>query len=121
MGQQGSGHIVNISSTAGRQAYAGAAVYNATKWGVGAFSEALRQEVLHANVRVTIIEPGAVETELADHVSNPMAREAIERLRKQMKAPLQAEDIAEAIWYAVSQPSHVNVNEILVRPTEQSR
>jgi NADP-dependent 3-hydroxy acid dehydrogenase YdfG len=121
MGEQGSGHVVNISSTAGRNAYAGAAVYNATKWGVGAFSEALRQEVLHANVRVSVIEPGATLTELADHVANPMAREAIERMRKEMKAPLQAEDIAEAIFYAVTQPAHVNVNEVLVRPTEQVR
>jgi NADP-dependent 3-hydroxy acid dehydrogenase YdfG len=121
MGEQGSGHVVNISSTAGRNAYAGAAVYNATKFGVNAFSEALRQEVLHANVRVSVIEPGATRTELADHVTHPMAREAIERMRKEMKAPLEAEDIAEAIHFAVSQPQHVNVNEVLVRPTEQSR
>jgi NADP-dependent 3-hydroxy acid dehydrogenase YdfG len=121
MGGQGSGHIVNISSTAGRTATAGVAVYNATKWGVNAFSEALRQEVLHANVRVTIVEPGAVTTELADHVTNPMAKEAIERMRKEMKNPLRSEDIAQAIHYAVSQPPHVNVNEILIRPTEQTR
>jgi NADP-dependent 3-hydroxy acid dehydrogenase YdfG len=121
MGAQGSGHVVNISSTAGRNAYAGAAVYNATKWGVNGFSEALRQEVLHANVRVSIVEPGAVDTELADHVTNPLAKEAIERMRTEMKSPLRAEDIAEAIFYAVSQPNHVNVNEILVRPLEQQR
>jgi NADP-dependent 3-hydroxy acid dehydrogenase YdfG len=121
MGSQGSGHVVNISSTAGRYAYAGAAVYNATKWGVNGFSEALRQEVLHAKVRVTVIEPGAVETELADHITNPIAKEAIQRLRTEMKEPLRAEDIAEAIFYAVSQPGHVNVNEMLVRPLEQQR
>jgi NADP-dependent 3-hydroxy acid dehydrogenase YdfG len=121
MGEQGSGHVVNISSTAGRNAYAGAAVYNATKFGVNAFSEALRQEVLHANVRVTVIEPGATITELVDHVTNPLAREAIERMRKEMKAPLRAEDIADAILFAVSRPPHVGVNEVLVRPSEQTR
>jgi NADP-dependent 3-hydroxy acid dehydrogenase YdfG len=121
MGEQGSGDIVNVSSVAGRTARAGVAVYNATKWGVGAFSEALRQEVLHANVRVTVVEPGAVDTELADHVTNPLARQAIDRMRKEMKAPLVADDIANAILYAVSQPQHVSVNEILVRPTEQER
>ena len=121
MGEQGSGHIVNISSVAGRIARAGVAVYNATKWGVGAFSEALRQEVLHANVRVTIIEPGMVDTELGDHVANPLARQALDRAIAETKAPLRADDIANAIVYAVSQPAHVNVNEILVRPTEQAR
>jgi NADP-dependent 3-hydroxy acid dehydrogenase YdfG len=121
MGEQGSGHIVNISSVAGRIARAGVAVYNATKFGVCAFSEALRQEVLHANVRVTIVEPGMVETELADHVTNPMARQAIEQVRAEMKHPLTSDDIAASIMYAVSQPQHVSVNEILVRPTEQTR
>jgi NADP-dependent 3-hydroxy acid dehydrogenase YdfG len=121
MGQQGSGHIVNISSVAGRTTRAGVAVYNATKWAVCAFSDALRQEVLHANVRVTVIEPGVVETELGDHVTHPLAREALDRIRKEMKAPLQADDIARSIVYAISQPQHVSVNEILVRPTEQER
>jgi NADP-dependent 3-hydroxy acid dehydrogenase YdfG len=121
MREQGGGHIVNISSVAGRTARAGAGVYNVTKWGVGAFSEALRQEALHANIRVTVIEPGAVVTELAEHSTHPMARAALEQMRKEMKEPLRAEDIAEAIHYAVAQPSRVNVNEILIRPTEQSR
>jgi NADP-dependent 3-hydroxy acid dehydrogenase YdfG len=121
MGQQGSGHIVNISSVAGRTTRAGVAVYNATKWAVCAFSDALRQEVLHANVRVTVIEPGVVETELGDHVTHPLAREAIERMRTEMKAPLEADDIARSILYAVSEPQHVSVNEVLVRPTEQER
>jgi NADP-dependent 3-hydroxy acid dehydrogenase YdfG len=88
---------------------------------VGAFSESLRQEALHLNVRVTIIEPGMVVTELQEHTTNEMARQAMDRALADTKAPLQAEDIAEAIHYAVSQPPHVNVNEILVRPTEQSR
>jgi NADP-dependent 3-hydroxy acid dehydrogenase YdfG len=121
MGEQRSGHIVNISSVAGRTTRPGVAVYNATKWAVCAFSDALRQEVLHANVRVTVIEPGMVETELADHVTNPLARETIDRIRADMKAPLRADDIARSILYAVSEPEHVSVNEILVRPTEQER
>jgi NADP-dependent 3-hydroxy acid dehydrogenase YdfG len=121
MREQGSGHIVNVSSVAGRTARAGVAVYNATKFAVGAFSEALRQEALYANIRVTIVEPGVVETELGDHVTNEMARQAIAQIRKEMKSPLQAEDIADTIFYAVSRPQHVGVNELLVRPTEQSR
>jgi NADP-dependent 3-hydroxy acid dehydrogenase YdfG len=112
---------VNVSSVAGRVARLGTGVYNATKWAVGAFSESLRQEGVHINVRVTIIEPGMVETELADHTTSEMAKAAIDQMRKEMKAPLAAQDIAESIFYAVSQPSHVSVNEILVRPTEQSR
>jgi NADP-dependent 3-hydroxy acid dehydrogenase YdfG len=121
MRDQGGGHMVNVSSVAGRTASLGVGVYNATKWAVGAFSESLRQEALHLNVRVTIIEPGMVVTELQDHTTNEMAKQAMERALAETKAPLQAEDIAGAIFYAVSQPPHVNVNEILVRPTEQSR
>jgi NADP-dependent 3-hydroxy acid dehydrogenase YdfG len=121
MREQQSGHIVNVSSVAGRTASLGVAVYNATKWGVVAFSEALRQEVLHINVRVTAIEPGYVVTELQEHSTNPMARAAIEKMGQDTKAPLQAQDIADAICFAVSRPQHVNVNEILVRPLEQSR
>jgi NADP-dependent 3-hydroxy acid dehydrogenase YdfG len=121
MRDQGGGHIVNVSSVAGRVARLGTGVYNATKWAVGAFSESLRQEAVHVNVRVTIIEPGMVETELADHTTSEMAKQAIAQMRSEMTAPLQASDIAESIFYAVSQPQHVSVNEILVRPTEQSR
>ena len=99
----------------------GSGVYNATKHGVGAFSESLRQEVTGRHLRVSLVEPGAVATELADHVTNPLARAAIDQMRKEMKAPLRAEDIAEAIFYAVSQPQHLSVNEILIRPTEQTR
>jgi NADP-dependent 3-hydroxy acid dehydrogenase YdfG len=121
MRDQGGGHIVNLSSVAGRTASLGVGVYNATKWAVGAFSESLRQEALHLNVRVTIIEPGMVVTELQEHTTNEMARQAMDRMLADTKAPLQAQDIAEAIFYATSQPAHVNVNEILVRPTEQAR
>jgi NADP-dependent 3-hydroxy acid dehydrogenase YdfG len=121
MGEGGGGHVVNVSSTAGRHAFMGAAVYNFTKFGVVGFSEALRQEALHANIRVTIIEPGFTETELQGHNTNPMVVEATEKMREQIGELLQADDIAAAINYAVSQPPHVNVNEILVRPTKQQR
>jgi NADP-dependent 3-hydroxy acid dehydrogenase YdfG len=117
---QGGGHIVNISSVAGRTARAGSGVYNATKWGVGAFSESLRQEVYKDKIRVTIIEPGAVATELSNHITDTEAKERIEEWVKSI-TPLKSEDIAAAIVYAVSQPPHVNVNEILIRPTEQDR
>jgi NADP-dependent 3-hydroxy acid dehydrogenase YdfG len=117
---QKSGHIVNISSVAGRIARAGMAGYNVTKWGVNAFSEALRQEVYQDNIRVTIIEPGLVETEIDQHITDVVAKQEIEARRKAI-TPLQSEDIAAAIIYAVTQPQHVNVNEILIRPTLQDR
>ena len=118
MKAQGSGHIVNISSVAGRTVREGSAVYNATKWGVGAFSEALRQEVYRDHIRVTVIEPGAVATELQEHITDPAAKEQVEGLIRSM-TPLQSEDIAAGIVDAVTQPPRVNVNEILIRPTEQ--
>lgn len=117
---QKSGHIVNISSVAGRTARAGSGVYNATKWGVGAFSEALRQEVYQDHIRVTIIEPGAVATELTEHITNPEAKKGVRDWISHM-TPLESEDIAAAIVYAVTQPPRVNVNEILIRPTDQER
>ena len=121
MAEQGSGHIVNLSSVAGRIAALGSAVYNLTKWGVGGFSEGLRQEVLHAGIRVTIVEPGFVETELQGHNQNPMVVEQIEKSQKQIGDLLQADDIADAIAYAVTRPQHVSINEVLVRPTGQQR
>jgi len=120
MRDQGGGDIVNVSSVAGRTASLGVAAYNATKWGVVGFSEGLRQEALHVKVRVTVIEPGFVATELQDHSTNPMAKAAIEDMREKT-TPLEPEDIAESIYYAVSQPPRVSVNEILIRPTEQAR
>jgi NADP-dependent 3-hydroxy acid dehydrogenase YdfG len=120
MERQKSGHIVNISSVAGRTARAGAAVYNATKWAVGAFSEALRQEVYKSGIRVTIIEPGAVTTELLDHITVPRVKADMQAWVGSLAA-LTSEDIANSIVYAVTQPQHVNVNEILIRPTEQER
>ncbi len=120
MKAQGEGHIVNISSVAGRIARAGSAVYNLTKWGVGAFSEALRQEVHKEKIRVTVIEPGAVATELLEHITHPEAKRRQLEFAQGM-TQLQSEDIAAAIVYAVTQPPRVNVNEVLIRPTEQDR
>ncbi|HZW88602.1 MAG TPA: SDR family NAD(P)-dependent oxidoreductase [Myxococcaceae bacterium] len=120
MRRQKDGHVVNISSTAGRVANPDASVYAATKFGVGAFSEALRREVYQDNIRVTIVEPGAVATELREHVPDPDTRERIDTWARSLRQ-LQSEDVAAAILYAVSQPPHVNVNEILLRPTDQER
>jgi clavulanate-9-aldehyde reducatase len=121
MAEQRSGDIVNVSSVAGRRADAGAAVYNMTKFGVHAFSEALRQEALHVGVRVTTVAPGFVETELQGHNTNPLVRRTMERNREEIGQVLKAEDIAREILHAVSLPSHVCINEIVVRPTGQAR
>jgi NADP-dependent 3-hydroxy acid dehydrogenase YdfG len=121
MAEQQSGHIVNISSVAGRTTAAGAAVYNFTKWGVTGFSDALRQEASHVNVRVTCVEPGFVDTELQGHNKNPVVVQAMEKARESLKKVLEADDIAQAILYAVSLPEHVAVNELMVRPTSQTR
>jgi clavulanate-9-aldehyde reducatase len=119
MQEQGAGHIVNVSSVAGRTARLGSGVYNATKWGVGAFSESLRQEALNYGVRVTIIEPGYVDTELQGHNEHPMVVERMAKDKEQIGKVLEADDIANAIVYAVQQPAHVSINEVLVRPTKQ--
>ena len=109
--------MVNVSSVAGRVAREGSAVYNATKHGVGAFSEALRQEVTRRHVRVSLIEPGAVDTELAGH-NRPAIMSTIQQRFGDVER-LQAADIADAIHYIVTRPRRVAVNEMLVRPTEQ--
>jgi NADP-dependent 3-hydroxy acid dehydrogenase YdfG len=121
MEASGGGDVVNVSSVAGRRADAGAAVYNMTKFGVHAFSEALRQEALHSGIRVTTVAPGFVDTELQGHNTNPLVRRATERAREQIGEVLQPADIAEAILHAVTRPSHVCVNEVVVRPTGQAR
>jgi NADP-dependent 3-hydroxy acid dehydrogenase YdfG len=121
MAQGGGGDIVNVSSVAGRRADAGAAVYNMTKFGVHAFSEALRQEALHSGIRVTTVAPGFVETELQGHNRNPLVRQTMDRAREQIGQVLHAEDIADAILHAVTRPPHVCVNEVVVRPTGQAR
>ncbi|MFL6310294.1 MAG: SDR family oxidoreductase [Nitrososphaera sp.] len=115
-----SGHIVNISSIAGRIVYPAGSVYCATKHAITAFSEALRQEFSQrSNIRVTCVEPGVVNTELINTITDEALEKYVERT-KQMEG-LQAEDIANAIVFAVQSPNHVNVNEILIRPMTQER
>jgi NADP-dependent 3-hydroxy acid dehydrogenase YdfG len=111
--------VVNISSVAGRIARKGSGVYNATKHGVGALSESLRQEVTRRHVRVSLVEPGAVATELQGH-NRPEIKDQIEKRFEDMEI-LEAEDIADAIAYVVTRPRRVAVNEVLVRPTEQEQ
>jgi clavulanate-9-aldehyde reducatase len=120
MGAAGSGHIVNVASVAGRVASMGVGVYNFTKFGVVGLSEALRQECSHANVRVTVIEPGFTDTELQGHNKHPMVVERMEKMKRQYGELLQASDIADSIVWAVTRPNRVNVNEILIRPTGQN-
>jgi NADP-dependent 3-hydroxy acid dehydrogenase YdfG len=114
------GHIVNIASTAGRIANPNGAAYSATKFGVVAFSEALRREVYADNIRVSVIEPGVVQTELRDHIGHAATQANLNAWADGMRQ-LQAEDVADAIVFCVTRPSHVNVNEILMRPTDQER
>jgi NADP-dependent 3-hydroxy acid dehydrogenase YdfG len=116
----GKGHIVNVSSVAGRVANPGASGYAATKFGVVGFSESLRREVYADKVRVTVIEPGLVRTELGDHITNATSKAGLDQRLATMEA-LTADDVAAAILYAVSQPARVNVNEIVIRPTDQER
>jgi NADP-dependent 3-hydroxy acid dehydrogenase YdfG len=113
----GGGDVVNVSSVAGRTAALGAGVYNMTKWGVVGFTEALRQEGLHIGVRVTCVEPGFVETELQGHNEHPMVLERIEKMRERIGTPLASEDIARTVVFIVGQPKHVNISEVMVRPT----
>jgi NADP-dependent 3-hydroxy acid dehydrogenase YdfG len=115
--RDGGGDLINMSSVAGRTARAGASVYNATKWGLGAWSEALRQE-LQPDIRVMIIEPGAVATELTDHITDAGAKQAAEQLYNEVA--ITAEDIAEVIAFAVARPRRMTLNEILIRPTAQA-
>lgn len=115
-----SGHIVNISSVAGRVVFPAGSVYCATKFAVAALSEGLRQELSQrANIRVTCIEPGVVATELLNTITDKSLEKFVEA-SKQMDS-LRADDIANAILFAVESPAHMNVNEILIRPTSQER
>jgi NADP-dependent 3-hydroxy acid dehydrogenase YdfG len=109
--------IVNVSSVAGRVARNGSGVYNATKHGVGAFSESLRQEVARRQVRVSLVEPGATATELGSH-NRPEIREQMAQRFTGVER-LEAEDIAGAISFIVTRPRRMAVNEVLVRPTQQ--
>jgi NADP-dependent 3-hydroxy acid dehydrogenase YdfG len=113
----GGGDLINLSSVAGRTARPGNAVYAATKWGMNGWSESLRQQV-QPDVRVIVIEPGAVATELTDHITHPETKAAAEQMYA--ATSISAEDIAEIIAFAVSRPRSVSLSEILVRPTGQA-
>ncbi len=114
---RGCADLVNISSVAGRVARSGSGVYNLTKHGVGAFSDSFRQEFAERRVRSTLIEPGAVSTELTDHLRDGVREQVMDRIGKIEK--LESADIADAIAFAVTRPAHVCLNEVLIRPTEQ--
>ena len=113
----GGGDLVNVSSVAARVAPAGFAAYAATKWGINGWSEALRVE-LQPDIRVTVIEPGAITTELTDHITDPASKQANKTATAEMGIP--AQDIADVIAFAVARPQRVTLNEILVRPTVQA-
>jgi NADP-dependent 3-hydroxy acid dehydrogenase YdfG len=114
------GHIVNIASTAAHVPNPMAAAYSATKFGVAGFSESLRKEVHKDNIRVTVISPGMAATELRDHIAVAAVQSAVNTSAEAMRQ-LTAEDVADAILYAVSRPPHVMINEILMRSTDQER
>jgi NADP-dependent 3-hydroxy acid dehydrogenase YdfG len=114
--KDGGGDIVNISSVAGRTARAGNGVYAATKWGLNGWSESLRQELL-PGIRVTLIEPGVVATELPAHITHSQAKEGVQQLYD--KAEVTADDIAEVIAFVLSRPRRLAINEILLRPAGQ--
>lgn len=116
--RSGGGDLINISSVAGRTARPVNGVYAATKWGMNGWSESLRQE-LQPDVRVIVVEPGAVGTELTDHITHAATKEATEAFVKDIA--IRPEDIAEVIAFAVSRPRRMTLNEILVRPTAQER
>jgi len=125
--EQQRGHIINVSSVAGRKVFPGAAVYCATKHAVHAISEGLREELATRGyddgnrIRVTTIAPGVVATELPDSIRDDETRDGAKAYYDRLPGPLSSEDIAEAIVYAMEVPEHVGVNEILIRPTMQMR
>ena len=112
------GTIVNVSSVAGRSAHAGSGAYSATKFGVGAFSDALREEMAGEGVRVSVIEPGAVDTALPDHITDEETREGSQNQYDSLDTLL-PEDVADAIRYIVTRPKRVDINELLLRPRDQ--
>ena len=117
--EQGSGHIINVSSVAGRRPFPSGTVYSATKFAVRAISQGLRLELSPINgIRVTDIEPGVVATELTHHITDNETANRFQEMWAE-KTPLESIDIAETILFVLSRPDHVNVNEILVRPTDQ--
>lgn len=115
-----SGHIVNTSSIAGRKVFAGLSVYCATKHAITALSDGMRIELSKKhNIRVTCVQPGAVETELYDQISDPAARQQMDDLKTQMEF-LKAEDIAETVLFALQSPRHMDIAEVFVMPTQQA-
>jgi NADP-dependent 3-hydroxy acid dehydrogenase YdfG len=114
------GHIVNISSTAGHFANPNGAAYSATKFGVIAFSDALRRETVADRIRVTVVSPGVAATELRDHIGDPNVKTTLNAWADSMRQ-LTSEDVADAILYAVTRPDHVGINEILMRSVDQER
>ena len=115
-----SGHIVNTSSIAGRKVFAGLSVYCATKHAITALSDGMRIELSKKhNIRVTCVQPGAVETELYDQISDPAARQQMDDLKTQMEF-LKAEDIAETVLFALQAPRHMDIAEVFVMPTQQA-
>ncbi|HJO16024.1 MAG: SDR family oxidoreductase [Pirellulaceae bacterium] len=127
MRSHGSGHIVNISSVAGRAAFPAATVYSASKAALDMISEGVRGELSAAHlkngpaIRVTSIAPGAVSTELPNSIRDPEVRAGTEAYYSSMSHPLTPEDVARAVQFAVDSPPHVNINEIVIRPVEMSR
>lgn len=114
MKSQGSGHIINLSSVAGHKVFPAGAVYCATKFAVSAFSEGVRQE--NSDIRVTVISPGATQSELTETITDDETAKTIGKL---VEVAIPAQAIADAVAFAIGQPSEVDVNEILVRPTVQ--
>ena len=125
MRERGTGHIINVSSIAGRKLAGGAAVYCATKHAVHALSEGLRAELSSlsgkdgSGIRVTVIAPGLVRTELPGSITHEETRGAIQGWYDNLPAPLESEDVADAIVYAIEAPAHAGINEIVLRPTSQ--
>jgi NADP-dependent 3-hydroxy acid dehydrogenase YdfG len=117
MQRQKSGHIINLASVAGHKLFGGSAVYSATKFGVRALSEGLRMEVKPYNIRTTIISPGAVKTQLLDHISEADVQQANRDYVGQVGLP--ADSFARVVAFAISQPEELDINEILFRPTSQ--
>ncbi|WP_133547245.1 SDR family oxidoreductase [Salegentibacter sp. 24] len=121
MMEQKSGHIINISSSAGHKYYPGGAVYCATKAAVKMFSEGLRAELApHFGINVTSIDPGFVSTELTDTITDEQIKKDMEPMFKEL-TPLQAQDIADAIYYSLSQPKRANINDVYIMPTDQEQ
>ena len=120
MRERKDGHIINIASTAGRIASPTGAAYSGTKFAVVAFTEALRKEIYKDRIRVTVIEPGLVATELREHIGHAATQKAINEWADSVRQ-LQPDDIARAILFCVTQPPHVCINEVLMRPTDQER